>query len=156
MCVMAVVAVAPCQCFSPGGNHTTCRGVISSTRTAVALPPAAAAGDDQRLAERCVCHAVRAPGSNVTLAPLRVRVGPVEHRSMRTVALNQSAGPVPDACEPTRWMSSVSPVRSAKSGPTASATVAADSCDHEFPATDVTLAVQHEGRLYGSIGQPLE
>jgi hypothetical protein len=30
-CVMAVDGVAPCQCFSPGGNHTTSPGLISST-----------------------------------------------------------------------------------------------------------------------------
>ena len=31
MCVMPVVRVAPCQCFSPGENHTTSPGRISST-----------------------------------------------------------------------------------------------------------------------------
>src|SRR4051812_6161264 len=31
MCVIAVVGVAPCQCFSPGANHTTSPGRISST-----------------------------------------------------------------------------------------------------------------------------
>src|SRR6266516_7905732 len=30
MCVMAVVAVAPCQCFSPGENQITSPGRISS------------------------------------------------------------------------------------------------------------------------------
>src|SRR3989475_3275659 len=30
MCVMAVVAVAPCQCFSPGGIQITSPGRISS------------------------------------------------------------------------------------------------------------------------------
>ena len=30
MCVIAVVCVAPCQCFSPGSNHTTSPGRISS------------------------------------------------------------------------------------------------------------------------------
>src|SRR5712691_6865159 len=30
MCVMAVVAVAPCQCFSPGANQITSPGRISS------------------------------------------------------------------------------------------------------------------------------
>jgi hypothetical protein len=28
-CVIAVVGVAPCQCFSPGGNQTTLPGRIS-------------------------------------------------------------------------------------------------------------------------------
>src|SRR5262245_21296654 len=31
MWVIAVVAVAPCQCFSPGANQTTSPGRISST-----------------------------------------------------------------------------------------------------------------------------
>src|SRR5437773_3911387 len=31
MCVMAVVFVAPCQCFSPGGHQTTSPGRIRST-----------------------------------------------------------------------------------------------------------------------------
>src|SRR5262249_13741783 len=31
MCVMPVAAVAPCQCFSPGGNQTTSPGRASST-----------------------------------------------------------------------------------------------------------------------------
>src|SRR2546430_3287766 len=30
MCVIAVVGVAPCQCFSPGGNQITSPGRISS------------------------------------------------------------------------------------------------------------------------------
>src|SRR5258708_33374477 len=30
MCVIAAVAVAPCQCFSPGGNQTTSPGRMSS------------------------------------------------------------------------------------------------------------------------------
>src|SRR5947209_19137675 len=30
MCVMAVVAVAPCQCFSPSGNQITSPGRMSS------------------------------------------------------------------------------------------------------------------------------
>ena len=31
MCVIPIVGVAPCQCFSPGANHTTSPGRISST-----------------------------------------------------------------------------------------------------------------------------
>src|ERR1700682_905396 len=30
ICVIAVVDAAPCQCFSPGGNHTTSPGRTSS------------------------------------------------------------------------------------------------------------------------------
>ena len=69
MCVMAVVGVAPCQCFSPGGNQTTSPGRISSTG-----PPQRCARPQPAVTisvwpSGCVCHAVRAPGSNVTLAP---------------------------------------------------------------------------------------
>src|SRR6267143_1848538 len=69
MCVMAVVAVAPCQGFSPGGNQITSPGRISSIgppqRWARPLP----AVTMSVWPSGCVCHAVRAPGSNVTLAP---------------------------------------------------------------------------------------
>src|SRR4051794_29387714 len=53
-----------------------------------------------------VCQAVRAPGSNVTLAPA-ARAGALAENSgsMRTVPVNQSAGPLPDGCEPTRLIS---------------------------------------------------
>jgi hypothetical protein len=53
-----------------------------------------------------VCHAVRAPGSNVTEAPA-TRAGSVRSKSgsMRTAPVNQSAGPLFDGCEPTRLIS---------------------------------------------------
>jgi len=38
-------------------------------RPSLALHPAASRRDDKGLAEKCLCHSVRAPGSNVTLAP---------------------------------------------------------------------------------------
>src|SRR4051812_46785980 len=74
MWVMAVVAVAPCQCFSPGGNHTTSPGRISSIG-----PPSRCAQPQPAVTIKvwpsgCVCHAVRAPGSKVTLAPA-IRAG---------------------------------------------------------------------------------
>src|SRR5436309_2751648 len=31
ICIIPVVGVAPCQCFSPGGNQTTSPGRIAST-----------------------------------------------------------------------------------------------------------------------------
>jgi len=70
MCVIAVVGAAPCQCFSPGGNQTTSPGRICSTG-----PPSRCARPLPAVTIRvcpsgCVCQAVRAPGSNVTLAPL--------------------------------------------------------------------------------------
>ena len=46
----------------------------------------------------CVCHAVRAPGSNVTLAPKpRAGAGAWNSGSTRTCPLNHSAGPGPRA-----------------------------------------------------------
>src|SRR5262249_28041160 len=70
MCVIAVVAVAPCQCFSPGGNHTTSPGRTSSTGSpSVCTHPR----PDVMISvwpSGCVCHMVRAPGSNVTWPPL--------------------------------------------------------------------------------------
>src|SRR6266850_5353072 len=106
MCVIAAVGVAPCQCFSLGENQTTSPGRISST------------GPSQRCAQPrpdvtinvwpngCVCQAVRAPGSNVTLAPVtRAGSGASNSGSMRTLPVNQSAGPWPDGCEPLRLIS---------------------------------------------------
>jgi hypothetical protein len=61
---------------------------------------------DQRLASGCVCQAVRAPGSNVTLAPAaRAGTGASKNRSMRTVPVNHSAGPFADGCEPLHLIS---------------------------------------------------
>src|SRR4051794_17420133 len=106
MCVMAVVAVAPCQCFSPGGNQITSPGRISSIG-----PPSRCAQPQPAVTIKvwpsgCVCHAVRAPGSNVTVAPA-ARAGAFvwNKGSMRTVPVNQSAGPLADACEPTLLIS---------------------------------------------------
>src|SRR6266446_4848413 len=98
---MAVVGVAPCQCFSLGENHTTSPGRISSTG-----PPSRCAQPQPAVTisvwpSGCVCHAVRAPGSKVTLAPA-ARAGAFawNNGSMRTVPVNQSAGPLSDGCEP--------------------------------------------------------
>src|SRR6266513_4104496 len=106
ICVIAVVGVAPCQCFSLGANQTTSPGRISSV------------GPSQRCAQPrpnvtinvcpsgCVCQAVRAPGSNVTLAQAtRAGSGAWNSGSIRTVPVNQSAGPFVDAWEPFRFIS---------------------------------------------------
>src|SRR5213596_2087255 len=109
--VIVVVGVAPCQCFSPGANQTTSPGRISSI------------GPSHRCAHPrpdvtinvwpngCVCHAVRAPGSNVTLAP-RTRAGSPatpefsegggasNSGSILTLPVNQSAGPLVGDCVP--------------------------------------------------------
>ena len=56
----------------------------------------------------CVCHAVRAPGSNVTKAmDTRAGSGGLLSGSIRTVQVKYSAGPLPDGCEPMRFMSIV-------------------------------------------------
>src|SRR2546422_1236514 len=109
MCVMAVVGAAPCQCFSPGGNQMTSPGRISSTG-----PPQRCARPQPAVTIRVwpsgwVCHAVRAPGSNVTLAPC-ARAGSCawNRGSMRTVPVKYSAGPLPDGCEPLLLMSTCS------------------------------------------------
>ena len=66
--------VAPCQCFSPGANQTTSPGRISSTGPPSRWTQPQPAVTISVCPSGCVCHAVRAPGSNVTLAP-RTRAG---------------------------------------------------------------------------------
>jgi len=66
---MAVVAVAPCQCFSLGANQTTSPGRISSTGPASRWSQPQPDVTISVCPSGCVCHAVRAPGSKVTLAP---------------------------------------------------------------------------------------
>ena len=52
ICVMAVVDVAPCQCFSPGGHPDHVAGPDLHDRTSPAPNEAAAGCHDQRLAQR--------------------------------------------------------------------------------------------------------
>src|SRR4051794_40609758 len=106
MWLMAVVGAAPCQCFSPGSNQTTSPGRISSTG-----PPSRWTRPQPDITIRVwpsgwVCQAVRAPGSKVTRAPAtRAGSGGLNSGSIRTVPVNQSAGPLPDGCEPLRLIS---------------------------------------------------
>src|SRR5436309_2296660 len=106
MCVMAVDAVAPCKCFSPGGNQITSPGRICSIG-----PPQRWARPQPAVTIRVwpsgwVCHAVRAPGSNVTLAPTaRAGSSAWNSGSTRTAPVKYSAGPLPDGCEPTLLIS---------------------------------------------------
>src|SRR5438876_9950807 len=101
MCVIAVVAVAPCQCFSPGGNQITSPGRISSLGPPQRCVHPQPAVTIKCWPSGCVCHAVRAPGSNVTLAPA-TRAGSCASisGSIRTVPVNQSAGPLPEGRDP--------------------------------------------------------
>src|SRR5688572_7268804 len=106
MCVIAVVGDAPCQCFSPGGIQTRSPGRISSIgpphRWVRPIPDVTI----RVWPSGCVCQAVRAPGSNVTLAPAaRAGTGASNSGSMRTVPVNHSAGPLADGCEPLRLIS---------------------------------------------------
>src|SRR5437667_12008669 len=69
MCVRAVVGAAPCQCFSPGGIQITSPGRISSIGPPQRCARPAPAVTIRVWPSGWVCHAVLAPGSNVTLAP---------------------------------------------------------------------------------------
>src|SRR5438094_2970507 len=101
ICAILLVGVAPCQCFSLGANQTTSPGRISSIG-----PPSRCAHPRPDVTisvwpNGCVCQAVRAPGSNVTLAPAtRAGSGAWNRGSIRTVPVNQSAGPFVEFCEP--------------------------------------------------------
>src|SRR6202795_2151871 len=112
ICVIAEVGLAPCQCFLPGANQTTSPGRISSIG-----PPSRCARPQPEVTinvwpNGCVCQAVRAPGSNVTCAPrTRAGSGASNNGSMRTLPVNQSAGPSPDGCEPLPLISICEPSR---------------------------------------------
>src|SRR6516165_11133199 len=103
---MAVVGVAPCQCFSPGSNQTTSPGLISSIG-----PPSRWTQPRPKVTisvwpSGWVCQAVRAPGSKVTAAPCPRAGSAAENSgSMRTDPVNQSAGPLREGCEPPRLIS---------------------------------------------------
>lgn len=106
ICVMEVVTVAPCQCFSPAEIQIVSPGRISSID-----PPQRCTRPQPAVTIRVcpkgwVCHAVRAPGSNVTLAP-DVRAGSCASNrgSTRTVPVKYSVGPLAEGCEPLLLMS---------------------------------------------------
>src|SRR3954451_13334892 len=103
MWVIAVVGVAPCQCLCPGGHEITSPGRISSIG-----PPQHCVQPQPEVTinvcpSGCVCQALRAPGSKVTLAPrTRAGAGGSNSGSMRTVPVKYSAGPFPEGREPAR------------------------------------------------------
>src|SRR5690242_19482010 len=86
--------------------QTTSPGRISSTG-----PPSRCAQPQPALTMRvcpsgCVCHAVRAPGSKVTLAPCtNAGSGAWKSGSMRAFPVNHSEGPFADGCDPARLIS---------------------------------------------------
>ena len=74
--------------------------------TPLTLHPSETGRDDQRLSERCVCHAVRAPGSKVTWPPLTLPGSGAWNRgSTRTDPVNQSGDPFAEGREPFLLMS---------------------------------------------------
>src|SRR5947208_13681103 len=106
MCVIAVVGEAPCQCLCPGGHQITSPArisTISSPSHCVQPQPKVTMSVCPR---GCVCQFDRDPGSNVTLAhECRAGAGGALRGSMRTVPVNQEAGPFDDGCEPARLSS---------------------------------------------------
>src|SRR5919199_2547871 len=109
--VMAVVAVAPCQCFSLAGIQTTSPGRISSTGPFQCCTSPQPAVTIKIWPSGWVCHAVREPGSNVTLAPT-VRAGSFAWKSgsIRTLPVKYSIDPLVEGCEPLRLISILSPL----------------------------------------------
>src|SRR3954451_18329805 len=120
MCVIAVPGIAPCQCFSPGGQETTSPG-----RIAFMGPPELCTQPQPEVTMRvwrsgCVCQLLRAPGSKVTYAPLvRAGAGARKSWSMRTVPVKYSAGPLADACDPFFLSSMSAPLDACRAGPSA-------------------------------------
>src|SRR4051812_5221031 len=97
MCVMLVVAVAPCQCFTPGGVQITSPPFISRFGALHSWTQPLPAITISVCPAGCVCQALREPGSNVTWPPVP-RVASVAENSgvTDTVPVNVSAGPRAD------------------------------------------------------------
>src|ERR1700738_3419723 len=109
MCVMAVVGVAPCQCLWPGGHQITSPARIST----MGSPSHCVQPQPDVTIKVCpsgwVCHALRAPGSKVTLAQdTRDSAGGAFNGSIRTLPVNHSAGPLIEGCDPGRLSSILS------------------------------------------------
>src|SRR3954469_17696719 len=103
MWVMAVVGVAPCQCLWPGGHQTTSPARISTTLSPSHWVQPAPEVTIKVCPSGCVCQAVRAPGSNVTLAQdMRDGSGALLSGSMRTLPVKYSDGPFCEGCDPAR------------------------------------------------------
>src|SRR5437763_9539951 len=115
MCVIAVVGVAPCQCRSFGGHQITSPGRASTFSWPSLCTQPQPAVTSSVCPSGCVCHAVRAPSSNVTLAPrTRAGSGASNNGSIRTLPVNQSAGPLFEGCDPFLLISMVSNVVAAR------------------------------------------
>src|SRR2546430_8158941 len=101
MCVIAVVSVAPCQCRSFGGHQITSPGRASTFSWPSLCTQPQPAVTSSVCPSGCQCQAVRAPGSNVTLAPrTRAGSGASNNGSIRTVPVKYSSGPLAEGCVP--------------------------------------------------------
>ena len=94
MWVMEVEAVAPCQCFTPAGVQTTSPSRISRFGPCHSCTQPTPAVTMSTCPAGCVCHALRAPGANVTWAPVaRVPSFVPNSRSTDTVPVKVSGAP---------------------------------------------------------------
>src|ERR1700731_3783483 len=101
MCVIAIVGVAPCQCFSLGPNQTTSPGRISSIGPPSRWAKPTPAVTINVWPNGCVCQAVRALASKVTLAQrTRAGSGASNNGSILTFPVNQSFGPFAEGWVP--------------------------------------------------------
>ena len=104
ICVMPVVAAAPCQCFTPGGIQTTSPGADLLDGATPVLYQSDAGRDDQRLAKR-----MRVPsGAGAGLKGHRSAADPRRRATLKTAvdayrAREVLGGTDAGAWEPARW-----------------------------------------------------
>src|SRR5205807_4215940 len=105
MCVMAALDVAPCQCFTPGGVQMTSPGLISCFAPPACCTQPVPAVTTSVWPSGWLCHAERAPGSNVTYEPetLEGAFG-WNSGSTRTEPVKYCSGALFERCEPLRVM----------------------------------------------------
>src|SRR6185437_7316736 len=101
MCDIEVVAVAPCQCLVSAGQVMTSPGRISTLASPSHCVQPKPAVTINVWPQGWVCHAERAPGSNVTSAPPNC-AGPDDWNSgsTRTLPVKFSTGPLREGREP--------------------------------------------------------
>ncbi len=95
MWLKPVAAQAPCQCLTPGGIHTMSPGCIACGDCPHCWTQPAPEVTINVCPSGCVCQAVRAPGSNVTVPP-PTRPGDAawKRESTRTVPVKFCFGPI--------------------------------------------------------------
>src|SRR5260370_38599474 len=107
---MALVGLAPCQCFSAGGIHTVSPGRISRIGPPQVCTRPSPATTWRVCPSGWVCHAVRAPGSKLTRAArMRAGAGASMIGSCHTVPVNQSPDMRRDGTDPDSLMSMIFP-----------------------------------------------